>query len=85
MEGIKKLKNMMELPNSMGDISLEINSNKELLLSGANSILEYSENAITIATRDFPLRIMGGPLVLKHLSGDDIVIKGCIVSIEFLV
>ena len=63
---------------------LEIKGNKEVLLEGCKSIIEYTPEIIRINTNTMPIIFTGRGLNIKCMSSTGIVIDGYITSIEFI-
>ena len=81
----EKLKEMIKSPISslLNSVHLEMNGNKEVIIEGCKSILEYDENLVKISVKNMTISFFGRNLLIKCLTSDSLVIDGFITSIEF--
>lgn len=61
----------------------EIFSNKKIILEGCVSILDYRNDYIKLKLNKGILIIMGTDFIIPSFEGENIVIKGNIISVEF--
>lgn len=82
----KNLINTTSIPECAinGCFHLEMNGNREIIIDGCKGILEYDENVIKINTSDIILSFIGRNLSIKCMTSESLIIKGYIVSIEFI-
>ena len=64
-------------------IHTEMFSNRKIVIDGAFSVLEYSEELICLRLKRRTLQIMGQGLIINSVSEGRIVIIGNIISFEF--
>lgn len=76
----------MDLPTAVfsGMAHIELEGNKEAVVEGCKSVLEYEEGIIRLDLGKNSIRFMGHGLVIRTLSTDKAVIRGTILSIEFI-
>lgn len=90
MPGAIKLRNsisaMLELPREvMLDVPIfRLVGNDELFIENFKGLVEYSLERVRIKTSVGILKMEGVGLSLKHVTREDLLIKGKIVKIEFL-
>lgn len=61
----------------------EINGNREAIIEGCKSILEYDENIVKINTGKMVTSFEGRKLQIKCLTPDSLIVEGFITSIRF--
>lgn len=66
------------------DFSAELNEYGELTVSGCNEILKYTDDNITLKSRDYYLDIYGDNILLKMFSVKKSVIGGEISDVKLL-
>ncbi len=62
---------------------IEIHSNKEAIIEGCKSILEYDENIIKLNTGKLIVTFWGKDLIIKCLTPDSLIVDGFLTNIEF--
>lgn len=62
---------------------IDMNGNREALIDGCRGVIEYGEEMIKVNTGSGPIKFCGRSLELKSLSGDQAVVCGYILSVEF--
>lgn len=68
----------------LNPVHFELNGNKEVIIEGCKSILEYDENLVRIRVKNMSVSFYGRNLMIKCLTSDSLVIEGFITSIEFV-
>lgn len=66
-----------------GCTHFEINGNKEIIIEGCRSILQYDENIIRINTGKMITSFEGRNLQIRCLTQDSLIIEGFITAIRF--
>ncbi len=66
-------------------IHIEIFSNKNAIVEGCKSIIDYGENYIKLKIKKGFLTLSGSEFIISSFEEEKIVIKGNISSIEFCV
>lgn len=61
-----------------------LNNNQEAIVEGCTGIIEYNDNVIRLNTPKFILRFTGRNLQVSCMMEDSIVVRGFILSMEFL-
>ncbi len=64
---------------------IELEGNREAVIEGCKSVLEYDDGLIRLDLGKNSIRFMGNDLVIRSLSVDRAVITGYILSIEFII
>lgn len=64
-------------------IHLEMFSNKNLIINGAYTIMEYNDSIITLKLKKGLLQIIGSQLAIHSVNEERIVISGEIMNIGF--
>ena len=72
------------LSANLGALHMEISSNREVILEGNKGILEYSETGIKLLGGKFVVAFCGRGLHITCISESDVVIRGFITSIEYI-
>ncbi len=82
----EKVTNMLELPKEviLNFPVISMVGNEELHIENYKGILEYDTERIRIYTSNGIIRIEGRALSLKTMTMEEILIKGVIMKIEFL-
>ena len=85
----RRTKNFIKSVNSpvmslLNPVHFEMNGNKEVVIEGCKSILEYDENMVRIRVKNMSVSYYGRNLMIKCLTPDSLVIEGFITSIEFV-
>ena len=65
------------------DSFIELKSNREAMIEGSKGVLEYRDNIIRIALKEFIVSFSGRNLKLKCISPTSLTIEGIILGIEF--
>ena len=68
----------------MGSEMVEITGNQQVLLSGNKGIRSYSEKEIAVEMRSLTVVIRGSGLSIVSMSGQELLIRGCISEIHYL-
>ena len=63
---------------------LEFSSNRQLVVDGCKSILEYEPETVKLKLYMYNVRIIGHDLMLNNLSNETVLITGFIQSLEFM-
>lgn len=58
--------------------------NQEAIVEGCTGIIEYNDNVIRLNTPKFILRFTGRNLQVSCMTEDSIIVRGFILSMEFL-
>lgn len=61
----------------------EIHANREVIVEGCKSILEYDENVIKLDTGRLIVTFLGHGLSIRCLTPDSLIVDGLITNIEF--
>lgn len=82
---VNKIAKGFELPPSafIGGSKITINSNKEAIIEGCRSILEYESDRVKLNLGNKTLLIVGNELSIESLTVSGVVISGTIHSLEF--
>lgn len=83
----KKVTDMLELPKEIV-LNLPLISmigNEEMHIENYKGILEYDAERIRIYTGNGILKLEGRGLHLKTMTTEEIIIKGAILKVEFLI
>ena len=62
---------------------IELKSNREAMIEGSKGVLEYKENIIRIALKEFIVSFSGRNLKLKCISPTSLTIEGVMLGVEF--
>jgi sporulation protein YqfC len=83
---MQKVAKAMELPIDLvsGMSHLELSGNREAVVDGCNSVLEFDENIVRLSVGKHIIRFSGRGLTLKELTKSSVVVEGFIISIEFM-
>lgn len=81
------IKDCGEILNSemVGGAHAEIFSNKEMIIEGCKSIIDYQSDYLKLKLKKGFVNIMGNNFLITAFDDEKIVVKGNIVSIEFSV
>jgi sporulation protein YqfC len=63
---------------------LEFSSNRQLVVDGCKSILEYEPETVKLKLYMYNVRIIGHDLILNNLNNETVMITGFIQSLEFM-
>lgn len=79
------LANLFEIPSSAapGSAKIEIYSNKQIIIDGCHSVIEYSENAVNINCGKKTVIFLGSDLKIVSYFDKGLVLQGNIASIQF--
>ena len=82
----KKIIDTLDLPQDLflGYPNLSFCGNRELYISNHRGILSYSQEEITILTKEHQIRIKGKELTIHSYTKDDLTIQGYMHSLEFI-
>lgn len=82
---LNKINRLLELPEEVitDKPKLTIVGFEEILIENYKAILEYEDYYIKINTHIGAININGFNLRLKEMTGDDIMVLGCIDSMDF--
>ena len=75
--------NMKFFGNESGEATVELYSDREAVISGCKSVLDYTENGIELNMGDRLLHIKGEDLVIRTFVFEQIDVSGKIKSLEF--
>lgn len=64
-------------------IHLEMFSNRNLIINGTYTIMEYNENVIVLKLKKGAMQIMGNELSIHSVNEERIAISGEILSMNF--
>ena len=80
-----KILGALQIPQKIvnGQSSIEITSNREMIIDGTKGIIDYEENLIKLSLGYCTLDITGNHLTIKSLIDENIVISGFIIRIEY--
>jgi sporulation protein YqfC len=83
---MQKVAKVMELPIDLvsGMSHMELSGNREAVVDGCNSVLEFDENIVRLSVGKYIIRFSGRGLILKELTQSSVVVEGFIISIEFM-
>ncbi len=75
----------LELPVGTvgGDAVVSIHSDREVTVDGCRGVITCSEDYIKLSLSNRAVGIRGRSLMIKSLSEREIIIVGCILSVEF--
>lgn len=81
-----RISRALELPagSLTGAARFEMHGNREVVVEGCRSILQYDESAIRINVGKMIACFLGRGLCIKCLTPDSLVVEGFITSIEFV-
>jgi len=76
----------MDIPTAVlpGLSHIEIEGDREAVVEGCRSVLEYGEGLIRLNLGKNSVRLMGSDLLINSLNSEKAVITGTILSVEFL-
>ncbi|OJU13895.1 MAG: hypothetical protein BGN88_10875 [Clostridiales bacterium 43-6] len=81
---VDKISSALEFPPGiMGGAHIELSSNREAVIDGTCSVMEFDDTNIKINTGECMVTFIGRGMEIKSLSSSGAVIKGFIVTIEF--
>ena len=82
---LERISETAELPQGLltGGVHIELNSNREVLIDGRSSVIEYTENEIRLNIQTGSLRLIGSSLGIVSMSPQGMQITGKIHSLEF--
>lgn len=81
---IQLVSDALELPKGIAaGVRIELSANREAVVEGSCTILEYDENCVKVATGKLAVTFFGAGLTLRTLSEESVIIDGKISSIEF--
>ncbi|MBQ7129214.1 MAG: YabP/YqfC family sporulation protein [Clostridia bacterium] len=82
---LNKINKYFDLPEGLitGGVHIELMSNKQAILDGKCSILQYSDTQIKINTGNGTVEFLGKNLCLDTLNKEGALISGTIEKIEF--
>ena len=83
----KMVSDFLGMPQTTIDprvLHIEMQQNREIVVEGITSILEYSDSQIKLASSTLTVKIMGRDLSIGVLERKGTLVKGFILSIEFL-
>lgn len=85
MSIIDSINENVDLPSGvlLGETHIELNSNKEIIVDGRCSVIEYGDTQIRLNTKSGVLRITGLHLSIVTMSRSCVEIKGKISSVDF--
>lgn len=84
--GIKeKFTEMLELPKELilNTPRMTMVGNKDIMIENHKGIMEFGCDRIRVNTGSGIIKITGSGLIIKEITSEDIIISGCIDSIEF--
>ena len=73
-----------KLPHT-GALHMEITGNREVILEGNRGIIEYTDQSIKINAGKCIIAFCGRGLHIQCMTDCDVVVKGFITSIEYLI
>ena len=79
-----KFNSMRRMGEALGLSSIELHSDKRLIIMDCKSVIDYSEECIVLDIGDKRLRIRGEGLVADSFSFGQTDIRGRIISLEFI-
>ena len=75
----------LSLPSQvMGASLVEITGGRQILLCGQKGIRLYSSQEILVDLYDCALRIRGENLGIVTMTGQELLLQGCLQSVEYL-
>ncbi len=83
----KKGKSKRDIPviaANLGSLHMEISGNREVIIEGNRGIIEYNENSIKINAGKYIVAFCGRGLHIKCMNECDVVIRGFITSVEYI-
>ncbi|MBQ2676259.1 MAG: YabP/YqfC family sporulation protein [Clostridia bacterium] len=82
---LQYLSNALELPEGLlsGGAHLELRSNREAVIDGKCTVLEYDDSKIKINTGSGIIKFCGRNLSICSLCSDSAIIRGFICTIDF--
>lgn len=82
---LSEINDRIELPSGIlsGGVHIELNSNREMLIDGKCSIMEYTDETVILNTQNGILKIAGAHLDILSMSRTSAVISGKIISLQF--
>jgi sporulation protein YqfC len=83
---MQRVAKVMELPIDLvsGMSHMELSGNREAVVDGCTSVLEFDENIVRLSVGKYIIRFNGRGLTLKELTKNSVVVEGFITSIEFV-
>ena len=82
---LSSMTNALELPKGMldGEPHIEILSNKEIVIDGKCTVLEYTDCAVRICCGQNIIKFIGRDLNINNISAGGIKINGYVCTIDF--
>lgn len=82
---MEKTVKTLELPPDIlsGMAHFELSGNREIVVDGCRSVLEYDENVIRLKAGNLTVRVTGRGLEMRNLKRDSAIIEGFIMGVEF--
>lgn len=83
---LEKTAQTLEIPPDFtgGMLHVELSGNREAVVEGSCSILEYDDTIIRLRAGKYTLRFTGRGLTMRNLRKDSAIIEGYILSVEYL-
>lgn len=72
------------LASLLSPVRFEMNGNREVIVEGCKSILQYDENVVRVGVKKMSVSFYGRNLSIKCLTVDSLVVQGFVTSIEFV-
>ena len=66
------------------DAQIELSGNREALVDGCRSVLQYEDDVIRLSTGRRVVRFQGSDLMIRTMQQNQLLISGTILSIEFI-
>lgn len=82
---LESLGEFLELPSGLlsGGAHIELRSNREAIIDGKCTVLEYCDSCIKINTGSGIIKIVGRGLAICSLTYNSAIIKGFICTVDF--
>lgn len=85
MEHIRADLQQMNLPTQvLGDSLIELTGTRQVLLCGQKGIRSYGESEIIVDMARYAVCITGGELSIVTMTGQELLLRGRIQKVEFL-
>lgn len=80
-----KLSRALEFPESIapGMPQIELVGNREAIIEGCTGVLEYDDGVVKLGAGRLTVRFTGRDLQIKCMNGEQTVVVGYILTIEF--
>ncbi len=83
-KGRRQQRKQERFPRSTG-VEMKISENREVIFQGCRGVVEYREESVKLNTGRYLIAFEGRGLQIRWIDETEVVIKGFITSISFIV